>query len=90
MEIARGDDNLGIGDALHAIGPAARRFDRGFHRLRAGVHRQRDVESRQCAELLEKRREPVIVKGAGRHREPLRLLSELCKDSGMRVTEADS
>ena len=43
-----------------------------------------------CAEFLEKRREPIIVKGAGRHREPLRLLSELCKNSRMRVTEADS
>jgi hypothetical protein len=66
VEIARRHDDLGAvaAHALDAISEAARGLDRGLDRFGAGVHRQRNIEAADAAELIEERPEPIGVVGA--------------------------
>ncbi len=90
VEVALGNDDLGAValDAFDPIAPAARRLDRGLDRLRAGVHRQRGVEPRELAELLEEGTETIVVVGARRHSQTLGLGRQRVEDAGMGVAVA--
>src|SRR5262249_50520121 len=90
VEITIGDDDFRsvAGNALDAVGPAARRLDCSLNRFGAGVHRQRDVEARELAQLLEKRAEAVVVVSARRHGEAVGLRGEGGEDTRMRVAVA--
>src|SRR5262249_38319126 len=92
VEVALGHDDFGAvaADALDPIAEAARCLDRGLDSFRAGVHRQRDVELGDAAELLEERPELVAVIGARRYRQALRLLGERPEYARMAVAVADS
>ena len=90
MEVAFAGDDLGaaVRHALHLVRPLPRRLERGLDRLEPGVDRQRPVHAGQAAEPLEERRQPVVVVGAGGHRQALRLLGERADDPRVAVAEA--
>jgi hypothetical protein len=88
VEVPVGDDNarLVARHPLNAITPTARRLDGGLDRLRARVHGQRGVETGQATKLSEEGPETVVVVGARRHRETVRLLGQGIENARMGVT----
>ncbi len=91
VEIAVAADDLGaaLGDALDPVAPLARRLDRRLDRFGPAVRRQRAVEARQLRKALEQERKLIVVIGARRHAELLRLRDQRRHDARVRVPEAD-
>ena len=88
VAVARDDRRAAVGNALDLVAPFARRLDRGLDRFRAAAGRQHAIEAGDARQSLHQLRQPVVVVGARRHRELLRLLDQRADDARMRVTEA--
>ena len=82
------DFSLTIGDALDPVTPAPRALDRGFHRLRAGVHGQRALEAGQRAQLFQERAQRGAVVGARSDGHLFELALRRGHDAGMEMAVA--
>ena len=87
VKIVAADDDLGavLRNAFHAIAPLARELDGRLDGLGARVHRQRHVDARERAKLVEERAHLIVVHGTRRQRETPRLLDERRDDARMPV-----
>ena len=89
VEAVGGDDDPlpSVDDSVDAVAPTPRHLDRGFHRLRAGVHRQHRILVAQGRESLAERSEAIVVKGSAGERHS-RELTVCCRDRrGVPVSE---
>ncbi len=91
VKIVGADNDLGlpVRHALHLVAPLAHRLDRALHRLGAAVHGQHLVRAGQLRDLLVEGSQLVVMKGAGRQRQPTRLLHHGGQDLRMAVALVD-
>ncbi|OQA29942.1 MAG: hypothetical protein BWY56_02608 [Acidobacteria bacterium ADurb.Bin340] len=87
VEVALGHDDLGlgIGNALHVVGPLADGLEGRLHGLRAAVHEEGLVEAREPRELLQQGRELVVAEGTAGEGQALALGDHGLGDAGVIV-----
>src|SRR3954454_19164507 len=87
MKVVGANDNLrlSVSDAFDLVSPLAGRLDCSFHRLSAGIHRQRHFESSEIMQLLVEEAKLVVAEGTRCQRDLMRLVDQRLQDLRMAV-----